>query len=237
MWNVLLAIGLLIILLITAAFYGAEKSRLIFNSIPLIVYWCVLFLLFTAGFLALPALSHKPPIFMIHIGCFLILAGSMWGSQTAHQICNQLFNRQKIAKGYMVIYEGSTENNLMTDFSRQKWELPFNIKLNDFNIEYYDADNGLSGAVKNYISDVTIIENGKASDNKIIKVNHPLRYGGYDIYQYSYDSQGRYTILLVTSNSGLYAVYAGYWILCLGLVWQLWFKNLSGRKTNEIVIK
>ncbi|GAH13017.1 unnamed protein product, partial [marine sediment metagenome] len=64
--------------------------------------------------------------------------------------------------------------------------------------------------IRDYLSDIVVIENEKEVASKVIEVNHPLHYGGYHFYQHSYDSEaGKYTILLVTSDSGLYAVYGG----------------------------
>jgi len=39
--------------------------------------------------------------------------------------------------------------------------------------------------------------------------------------------------LSVMSNTGLYWVYAGYIMLCLGIIWQLWFKRLRIRPREE----
>jgi len=83
------------------------------------------------------------------------------------------------------------------------------------------------GVIRDYISDVVVIEDGKELKSKTVEVNHPLHYGGYHFYQHSYDSKaGRYTILSVTSDSGLYAVYSGYLLLCLGVLWQFWFRHI-----------
>jgi hypothetical protein len=82
--------------------------------------------------------------------------------------------------------------------------------------------------VRDYFSDVVIIEDGKEVTSKTIEVNHPLHYRGYHFYQHSYDSEnGDYTVLSVTSDSGLYAVYGGYWLLCLGVLWQFWFRHIT----------
>jgi len=83
--------------------------------------------------------------------------------------------------------------------------------------------------IRDYFSDVTVINDGKNAVSKTIEVNHPLQYGGYHFYQYSYDSEaGEYTVLSVTSDSGLYIVYGGYWMLGLGVLWQFWFKSIAG---------
>lgn len=332
-WMALLAIGLLIALSIAGAFCGAQKAKLLFNSIPLVVYWCGLTVLLAAGFIEFPRLLHKPGLFMIHAGCLLILAGSMWGSQAGHRLSKKLFGIQKIPNGYMLISEGNSENHVTTEnLSQQLGKLPFSIKLKKFRLEYYQTDGnsapqlyiqtqdgqplqlaakpgeeislGKIGSklkvvntfrnfklriedgkkivtdeeqgeenpavevriespdgssytryvferfgdfshvknelqlsyvsqkprmIRDYFSDLAVIENEKEVVSKTIEVNHPLHYGGYHFYQYSYDSEaGKYTILSVTSDSGLYAVYSGYWLLSLGVLWQVWFGPIVG---------
>jgi hypothetical protein len=327
MWIALAAIGLLIVLSIIGAFYGAEKARLFFNSIPLAIYWPGLAVLLIAGIVTIPRLLKNPSQLMMHLGGVLILAGSMWGSQQGHLLDKRLFGKEKIPNGYMLISRGSTDKNVTSeDFNKKIGELPFSIKLRDFRIEYYPqekniapelniktadernlrlaakpgeeislgpgqiklkviktyknfkirtednkkiiTDNELEGknpaievaietpdgnshsryvfeqfgdlspgengvhlsyksrmsrTIQNYCSDVTIIENGKEILNKTIKVNEPLHYGGYHFNQDSYDAQMQtYTILSVASDNGLYIVYAGFWVLCIGMFRQFW---------------
>ena len=84
--------------------------------------------------------------------------------------------------------------------------------------------------ISDYISELQIIEGDKIVAEKDIEVNHPLRFGGYHFYQSSYDDKaGQYTVLQVVSDTGLYVVYAGYWMLCLGVIWHLWLKHIFSR--------
>ena len=66
--------------------------------------------------------------------------------------------------------------------------------------------------VRDYISDLEIVQDGQVVAAKNIEVNHPLHYGGYHFFQHSYgeDKLGVYTVLLVVSDSGLNLVYSGY---------------------------
>jgi len=82
--------------------------------------------------------------------------------------------------------------------------------------------------VRDYISDLEIVQNGEVAAAKEIEVNHPLHYGGYHFYQHSYgeDELGEYTVLLVVSDSGLNLVYGGYMMLIAGVAWHFW-----GRRT------
>ena len=81
------------------------------------------------------------------------------------------------------------------------------------------------GMVRDYFSDIQVIEEGKVVLEKAIEVNAPLHYGGYHFYQSSYDErEERYTVLSVMSDSGLYIVYAGLWVMGIGIMWVLWLR-------------
>ena len=81
--------------------------------------------------------------------------------------------------------------------------------------------------ISDYISELQVIENNRAVKEKNIEVNHPLHYGGYHFYQQDYDhDEGRYSVLQVTSDSGLTFVYSGYFMLCIGIFWYFWFTKL-----------
>jgi len=84
--------------------------------------------------------------------------------------------------------------------------------------------------ISDYVSRLKIIENEKVVAQKDIEVNHPLHFGGYHFYQHSYDAEaGQYTVLMVVSNTGLGVVYAGYWMLCIGVLWHLWIRHIVAR--------
>ena len=81
--------------------------------------------------------------------------------------------------------------------------------------------------ISDYISRLRIIKDNKVAAEKDIEVNHPLRFGGYHFYQHSYDAEaGQYTVLMVASDTGLAVVYAGYWMLCIGVIWHLWLRHI-----------
>jgi len=79
--------------------------------------------------------------------------------------------------------------------------------------------------VQDYKAEVAVIKNGSEVARKVIEVNHPLHYGGYHFYQNAYDRQHwDYTVLSVTSDSGLVAVYAGFVLLCAGTVLRFYVR-------------
>ncbi len=85
--------------------------------------------------------------------------------------------------------------------------------------------------IRDYISELQIIKDGKILAEKSIEVNHPLHFGGYHFYQHSYDSENKqYTVLMVVSDSGLGLVYAGYAMLCIGVFQHFWLKDIFKKK-------
>ena len=84
--------------------------------------------------------------------------------------------------------------------------------------------------ISDYVSELQVISDGKVVTEKDIEVNHPLHFGGYHFYQHSYDDEAsRYTVLMVASDTGLRLVYAGYWMLCIGVFWHLWIEQIVAR--------
>jgi hypothetical protein len=90
---------------------------------------------------------------------------------------------------------------------------------------------GYYRTIREYISDLQIIKDGKVLAEKSIEVNHPLHFGGYHFYQHNYDRENeQYTVLMVVSDSGLPVVYAGYVMLCIGVFEYFWMQAIFGKK-------
>jgi len=140
LWLVLAAIGLLAGLSIVGAFLGADRARDLFNSPPLLVYWFVLAALLVAGFVFFKRLIRSPAALGMHLGSLLVLGGAMWGSEAGHGVARAFFDSDKVPGGYMVIHEDSQENHLLDGSTMTPIaELPFQVHLKDFWIEYYPS--------------------------------------------------------------------------------------------------
>jgi hypothetical protein len=88
--------------------------------------------------------------------------------------------------------------------------------------------------IRDFLSDVEVVNDNKVVTRKSIEVNKPLHYGGYLFYQQGYDNEaGRYTVLRVTNDRGLGVVYLGYILLCAGVFWHLWFRHTLGDREIE----
>ena len=101
--------------------------------------------------------------------------------------------------------------------------------MRDFRLVRYPGSNTPSS----YESDVTIHE-GNSSRNVRIYMNNIARSGGFRLYQSSYDPDERGTVLSVNHDpAGNAVTYAGYLLLCAGLVGSLTQKGSRFRTLLE----
>lgn len=107
-------------------------------------------------------------VYVVHLSILLILIGALIGS---------IFG----FKGYMNIAEGGTSQDVRLYRGNGTVTLPFKVRCDNFEVSFYDT-----GAPKEYLSDLTIIDNGKDVESKPIVVNDPLTYDGVTLYQSSY---------------------------------------------------
>jgi len=107
-------------------------------------------------------------VYTVHLSVILMLLGGLMGS---------IFGFQ----GYVNIPEGEKVDSVRTRNTGKIRYLGFEIKCEDFNVNFYD-----NGAPKEYRSSLTILEKGHPAYKKDIIVNDPLRYKGYNIFQSSY---------------------------------------------------
>ncbi|SHE42239.1 cytochrome c biogenesis protein [Desulfofundulus australicus DSM 11792] len=105
--------------------------------------------------------------FGLHISLVLVVAGFAWGGVARSE------TRVVLPVGEQA--EVVTGSHQSTGVDR------FTIRLDDFTT-LYDA----SGAIDNWVSRVTIINNGREVQRGEVMVNRPLNYRGYHLYQYSY---------------------------------------------------
>lgn len=96
---------------------------------------------------------------------------------------------------------------------------PFEIKLNDFQLERYPG----SESPSSFASEVTLMDskNGVVKDFRIF-MNNILNYKGYRFYQSSYDTDERGTVLSVNNDLwGTLITYIGYFLLTLSMLLAL----------------
>jgi len=101
-----------------------------------------------------------------------------------------LFGSDTVHLGLLIILLGgivSGFGGFRTNFEISEGQIfpipkaDFKLRLDQFKTEFYP-----NGAVRDWKSTLTVIENEKEMLTKIIEVNHPLSYKGYIFYQSSY---------------------------------------------------
>lgn len=109
--------------------------------------------------------------------------------------------------------------------------LPFTVLLEDFSFERYAAN---PQAVSEFISRIRLIEAG-LNTRASARVNHPITYRGFRIYQLGYnpDDPTRSALLLV-KDPGVPVVYSGFGVLLVGLITTLYLAPLSARSRDPL---
>lgn len=103
-----------------------------------------------------------------------------------------------------------------------KISLPFNIKLDKFELERYPG----SHSPASYASEVEVLDPSNNVQMPFrIYMNHVLDYGGYRFFQSSYHPDEQGSILSVNNDPGKNPTYLGYAMLILGVIWLLFDKN------------
>lgn len=109
-------------------------------------------------------------VIILHTGILLVMAGALMG---------YLFG----FNGFAGLFPGGMTNYI--EENGKKINLGFTLKVNSFDITYYEN----SHSVKAYTTNATIVDGGKEVLTTDIDVNHPLKYKGIVFYQSSYGEQ------------------------------------------------
>jgi cytochrome c biogenesis protein len=131
-------------------------------------------------------------VYITHLSILIILLGALIGSVFGF-------------RGYVNILEGETVDRI---FVRQRQglipkALRFQLRCDDFKITYYDVNvNPREKLVKEYISTLTFLENGREVMKKEIRVNHPLNFNGLRFYQSSYGSIPEIAVTVENGDQG-----------------------------------
>lgn len=110
--------------------------------------------------------------YLVHFSMILIVVGAMVGAIWGF-------------RGNLALIKGEVVNQVSLFRKEHPVFLDFSVRLNQFIIELYP-----NGMPKEYISNVTIIDQNKEFD-ALIKVNAPLNYKSITFYQASYEEVPR----------------------------------------------
>ena len=138
-WCTLAALGGLAVLSVVGAFLGAERASDMFNSPPLVVLWAGVAVLLLISVIFVKPVRKSPALVAAHLGPLLILIGGFLGSPLADGLWQELTGQSRFRSGYIVLSEGErTDRVIGKDFEKFVARLPFRVKLEDFEIEYYE---------------------------------------------------------------------------------------------------
>jgi cytochrome c biogenesis protein len=129
-------------------------------------------------------------VYGVHSSVVLLLIGGLIGS---------IFGFE----GFVNIPEGESVRSIQLRDSNQKMPLGFEIRCDDFNVDFYD-----SGTPKEFRSRLTILKQGKVVVQKDIIVNDPLRYEGISFYQSSYGKMTPNEVILNFTNQATGKIYS-----------------------------
>lgn len=108
-------------------------------------------------------------------------------------------------------------------------QIPFYLKLRDFQIERYPGSNSPSS----YASEVTVINKKKSFDYRIF-MNNTLNYQGFRFFQASFDRDEKGSIFSVNHDFyGTFVTYIGYLFLFLGMFLTLFWKGTRFWKLTQ----
>ncbi len=104
--------------------------------------------------------------------------------------------------------------NFKLSYGSKYYTTPFRVKLRDFQLDRYAG----SMSPSSYAAEVSILDGEKEEDHRIF-MNNVLQYGGFRLFQSSYDKDEKGTILSVNHDWwGTLITYIGYFLLTLGFV-------------------
>lgn len=161
---------------------------------------------------------------LFHAGCALIMTGWLIG-----QVAIRAQTPEHPVNGMMAMIDGDVSNELFTGPRLETFagRVPFSVRLEKFVVERYPSrEPGEEGPVREYRSQVTLLEKDKPPRVEHVRVNHPVRVQGFYIYQMSWgptqDRLGRpvnYTVLQFIRDPGLTVVYTGFGVLFVAALW------------------
>lgn len=223
----IIAFGFLIaMLLILALATFMEKAKgtpfvasNIYDSWWFVAMW---FIVAVSGllFILQQKMYKRPMMFLLHVAFLLIFSGAFLTFSTSIQ-------------GKIHLREGKPENTFI-DKNKNTHQLPFDILLSKFEIDYYPG----TQAPSDYVSRIQITHNGEQTEGRV-SMNKIFSNNGYRFYQSSYDKDMQGSILLVKSDRyGLPVTYLGYALLLIAMTGYFFSQKTGFRKwLNHPVLK
>ena len=171
------------------------------------------------------SLRRDIPFLLNHLGLFLAMTTATLG--------NADMQRLKV-----IAVKGQPEWRAMND-QRQIVEMAVTIELKEFIMETYD-----DGSPRRFASDIEIQTKTGNKLRTTVEVNKPVKVGGWNIYQYSYDTQmgamSQISILELVRDPWLPLVYTGIYMMLAGAVCTFLFggkKRIAQSPNSQSISK
>lgn len=209
-----LAVILLVVLVFALAAGTIVESAQGTDAAGRLVYHAAWFriLLAVLGVNTLLAIADRWPInnyrigfLMTHAAMVVILGGALVSEQLKHEGSLALWEGQQSAEYFDRMAGGQSMASL-----------PFEVRLDDFEIEHYPG----TRRPAQFRSRVTVTDyQAGITFPAVIQMNEPLDYKGWRLFQSSYRQQGgrEMTVLTVSKDPGKLIVYIGYFLLMGGM--------------------
>jgi ABC-type transport system involved in cytochrome c biogenesis permease subunit len=140
-------------------------------------------------------------------------------------------------EGQLRLWEGESSSvySLRPDDPSQsprQARLPFSVRLDAFEIDVYPG----TRRPAMFRSRVTVSDQQRSGQAYVIEMNHELSYAGYKLFQSSYQQtpERDQSVLTVSHDPGQGVVFAGYWVLLLGMLTVLGTRILQRRMRLQI---
>lgn len=157
----------------------------------------------------------------LFVAILLIVAGGICTWFTARSVHVHLREGETNTANNTSVYEdfrdtvaNYTSQHTNDTESSASTELPFKIRLDEFDVDYYEGTH----TIKDYISYVTVTDGGQETKARI-SMNKIMKYRHYRIFQEDYDQDLNGSVLLVRYDPwGTALVYIGFALLLLSMI-------------------
>lgn len=135
-------------------------------------------------------------VYVVHVSILIILVGAIIGSSRVS--ISILRNPNFAFKGGVNIPETQQTDVIYSFLTQKPLPLGFAVRCDSFKIDYYP-----NGMPKDYVSVLTVLEDGKEVLSKVVEVNKPLIYKGITFYQSSYQPYQDYVLTVKNMTTGV----------------------------------
>ncbi len=133
-------------------------------------------------------------VYVVHSSILIILIGAIIGSP---RVADTILKKPTFAFKGSVMLPETQQTDTIYSFTGIKIPLGFTVRCDYFTIEYYP-----NGMPKEFLSKLTVLEDGKEVLTQDIEVNEPLIYKGITFYQSSYQPYQDFILTLKNNTTG-----------------------------------